>query len=138
GPADDHAIATDKQALLPGGTASFDNYSSYNRGINGIMIDVANLANPAAVRVDDFQFLMGNDPDTAAWQPAPQPTGVSVRQGAGVGGSDRITLTWADGAILGKWVKVSVRATDATGLAVSDDFYFGSAPGEAGDSATDA
>ena len=41
--ADNNAIATDKQALLPTQTATFANYTSYSRGINEIMIDIANL-----------------------------------------------------------------------------------------------
>ena len=40
---DDDAIATDKVALLPGMTATFANYTSYSRGINGLMIDVQDL-----------------------------------------------------------------------------------------------
>ncbi len=43
GPDDDAAVALDKQALLPGQTATFDNYTSYVLGINGIMIDLAGL-----------------------------------------------------------------------------------------------
>ncbi|MCK4276086.1 MAG: right-handed parallel beta-helix repeat-containing protein, partial [Phycisphaerae bacterium] len=43
---DDGAIATDKTALLPGGTGAFANYTSYARGINGVMVDIENL--PAA------------------------------------------------------------------------------------------
>ena len=39
--ADDAAIATDKSALLPGAAATLANYTSYTRGINGIMVDVA-------------------------------------------------------------------------------------------------
>jgi hypothetical protein len=35
---DDSAIAPDKSALLPGGVATFANYTSYRRGLNGIMI----------------------------------------------------------------------------------------------------
>ena len=31
------------RALLPGGTASFANYTSFNRGLNGIMVDIAGL-----------------------------------------------------------------------------------------------
>ena len=47
---DDYVIALDKEALLPGDTASFANYTSYFRGINGIMVDIAGLADPAAPR----------------------------------------------------------------------------------------
>ena len=52
--ADDGAIATDKTALLPGGSAGFANYTSYSKGINGVMIDVSNLAGTPTV--NDFIF----------------------------------------------------------------------------------
>jgi len=45
-----------KQALLPGQTATFLNYTSYSLGINGIMVDVAGLANPAGMDPTDFVF----------------------------------------------------------------------------------
>ena len=35
---------------------------------------------------------------------------MTVRRGAGVGGSDRVTLTWADGAIVDTWLRVAARA----------------------------
>src|SRR5256885_305653 len=38
---DEGAIAVDKNALLPGETAGFVNYTSYSRGINGVAVDVA-------------------------------------------------------------------------------------------------
>ena len=40
---DDAAIALDKLALLPGQAATFDSVTTYSRGINGVMIDVAGL-----------------------------------------------------------------------------------------------
>src|SRR5262245_61402273 len=52
---DDSAIATDKSALLPGGTASFANYSSYSGGINGVMVDIAGLPS-FTLSADDFEF----------------------------------------------------------------------------------
>ena len=57
---DDNAIATDKTALLPGHLATFANYTSYSRGINGIMVDIAGLANPGSISAADFQFQVGN------------------------------------------------------------------------------
>ena len=90
GPSDDLAIATDKCPLLPDGLASFANYTSYSRGINGIMVDIAGLAaNPSAA---DFEFKIGNTATLAAWVPGPSPATVSVRGGAGVSASDRIVL----------------------------------------------
>jgi len=47
-------------------------------------------------------------------------------------------LTWADGAIAGQWLQVTVLATDAPGLVEDDVFYFGNAIGEAGNSPSNA
>jgi glucuronoarabinoxylan endo-1,4-beta-xylanase len=131
---DDNAIATDKQALLPGGTATFANYTSYSRGINGIMIDIQRLANPAALTAADFQFKLGNDSTPSAWTTASEPISITVRQGAGVSGSDRVTIVWADNAIQNQWLQVTVKADANTGLAADDVFYFGNLIGESGDS----
>jgi hypothetical protein len=55
-----------------------------------------------------------------------------VRSGAGDNGADRITLIWPDGTIEKEWLQVAVKDTAATGLKKPDVFYFGNAPGEAG------
>jgi hypothetical protein len=86
----------------------------------------------------DFQFKVGTSADPSTWGNGPQPTSVTIRRGAGAGGSDRITLTFADGAILNKWLQVTVRANANTGLSKPDVFYFGNLVGETGDSATAA
>ena len=130
--ADDNAVATDKAALLPGAAATFANYTSYTRGINGIMVDLAGAANPAAITAADFTFKVGNDDTPAGWSAAPAPTSVTVRPGAGTGGSDRVTIVWADNAIQNQWLQVTVKATAATGLAADDVFYFGNAVGDSG------
>src|SRR5207248_6531927 len=62
--ADDGAIATNKQALLPGQTATFANYTSYSRGINGVMVDIADLPAGNSLTAADFSFAAGNDDDT--------------------------------------------------------------------------
>ncbi|MBE3071274.1 MAG: PKD domain-containing protein, partial [Planctomycetes bacterium] len=137
--ADDAAIATNKTALWEGETAAFANYTSYARGINGVMIDVADLGGtPDAA---DFIFTVGNDSAPSTWAPAPAPLSISVRPGAGVGGTDRVTIIWAEGAIRNQWLRVTVLA-DANGgrlgLARDDVFHFGNAVGETGNSASDA
>ena len=129
---DDAAIAIDKQALLPGQTATFANYTGYHRGINGIMVDIQDLADPNAVRDGDFgefTFKVGNSDDLTQWLPAPDPLDVDVRDlGSGV---HRVTITWADNAIGNKnWLQVTVKAHAATGLAADDVFYFGNSSGE--------
>ena len=133
---DDGALAPDKTALLPGGTATFANYTSYSPGINGVMVDIENL--PATPSVADFAFKVGNDNSPGAWPTAPAPTSVTVRAGAGAGGSDRVTIIWPDNAIERQWLRVTVKATGNTGLATPDVFYFGNAIGETGNSPSDA
>jgi hypothetical protein len=136
GAQDDGAVATDKQALLPGQTAAFANYTSYSRGINGLMVDVAGLAGDLTAA--DFQFKVGKDSDFANWVDAPAPLSVTRRAGAGTGGSDRVTILWADGAIRNQWLRVTVLANARTALPAPDVFYFGNLVGETGDSAAAA
>ncbi|MEE8451478.1 MAG: GEVED domain-containing protein, partial [Thermoguttaceae bacterium] len=130
---DDQAIAFDKQALMPGETATFANYTSYTRGINGIMVDIARTADPGNLSAADFRFEVGSGLDGFSDGPAPLP--ITVRGDAGVDGSDRVTIIWPDNAIEKQWLKVTVKANERTGLAEPHVFYFGSAPGEAGDQA---
>ena len=131
--ADDAALATDKSALLPGQTASFANITSYPFGITGLMIDVEAL--PEDITDSDIQVKLGNSQTPATWANAPTPT-VTVRRGAGAGGSDRVTLAWASGTIQNQWVQTTIKATPQSGLADDDVFYFGNSIGDTGDSAT--
>jgi len=132
---DQPALALGKNTLLPGQTATFANYTSYSRGINGVMIDIAGLrGTPTAA---DFEFHIGNDNDPAAWPAAPAPVGIRVFPGAGTpdaegAPSDRITIIWADNAIQNTWLQITVLATAATGLDSPDVFYFGNAIGDSG------
>jgi len=135
---DDGAVAVDKSPLLPGGAARFANYSSYSRGLNGVMVDIAGSANAYSISGADFEFKVGNNSVPSGWSDAPAPVSVTVRLGAGVGGSDRVTIIWADGAVKNKWLRVKVLPTTNTRLGAADVFYFGSAVGETGNSATDA
>ncbi|REK08461.1 MAG: hypothetical protein DWQ37_20300 [Planctomycetota bacterium] len=128
---DDAAIATDKLALLPdAGAATFANISSYRRGINGVMLDLSGTH--PNLSASDFSFRVGNNNTPAAWALAPEPLAVSVRPGAGVDGSDRVEIIWADGAIANTWLQVIVAANGNTGLAVEDEFFFGNRIGESG------
>ena len=137
---DDLAIATDKSALLPGDTATFANYTSYSRGINGIMVDVTEWASlPTLGTVGDFfSFSVGNDDTPSAWPAAADPIDVAVRAGEGSGGSDRVTIIWADNAIEQTWLEITAKSGEATGLAADKVFYIGNAIAETGDSSANA
>jgi hypothetical protein len=136
---DDLAIATDKSALLPGaGPATFANVSSYTKGINGIMVDIGGPH--GTITAADFVFRVGNNNTPNSWVAAPAPSSISVRAGAGTSGSDRVVLTWANGAITKKWLEVIVLANANTGLAQKvgypvgqgDVFFFGNALANSG------
>ena len=135
---DDTAVAPDKRMLLPGQSAGPANYSSYARGVNGIMIDIVGLpvGGAAALSTDDFAFAVGNAADPGAWSAAPPAPQVTVREGAGANGADRVALVWPDGAVKNQWLRVALLATADTGLAAPDVFYFGSAVGDTFNSAT--
>jgi len=129
GGTDDDAISTITSVLLPGHAATPANYTSYNLGLNGLAIDIDSVPG-AAVSASDFQFKIGNTNDPATWaSPTASPT-VSLRRGAGTGGSDRITLIFADGALQHAWLQVTVLANANTGLSANDVFYFGNGPGD--------
>ena len=127
--ADDAAIAANKIALLKPATASFPNYTSFSKGINGIMVDIQTPMTPPSVT--DFEFKVGNHSNPMWWSDAPSPTSLTVRTGAGDSGSDRVTIIWADNAIQNQWLEVKY-------LPTLDVFYYGNAIGETGDSVTDA
>jgi glucose/arabinose dehydrogenase len=133
---DAEGIAPDKVALLPGQTATFENYTSYSRGINGIVIDIAGLKNDVEFAPTDFQFQVGNSNDSDTWSVAPAPASVSTR--AGPGGTKRALIIWPDNAIQNQWLQVTVKANATTSLRNADSFFFGNAIGESGNSNADA
>ena len=127
-------IATNKSPLLPGETATFENYTNHSRGLNRVMVDVAGLAS-TTLSVDDFEFRVGNSDDPSGWllldatSSIPLPTVSVVDQGAGV---SQIMLAWPDNAIENMWLQVVVLSNLATGLNTNDVFYFGNAIADTG------
>ena len=126
------SVATDKQALLPGETATFQNVTSYSKGINGVIVDVADFYN--LPRFEDYTFQVSTD--GATWAAAPTPSIINLYPGRGPNGSTQITLIWDDNVIENEWLQVTVLANDHTGLASDDVFYFGNLIGATGENAT--
>jgi hypothetical protein len=88
--------------------------------------------------VNDTNFAFAVRTAAGTWIQAPAPASVTVRPHAGADASDRVTVTWSDGAIRDTWLRVSVLADAKTGLSQPDVFYFGNAVGETGNSPLDA
>ena len=99
------------------------NATSYDKGINGIMVDLDSL--PGTVTASDFTFKVGNTSTPGSWSTATAPSSVTTRSGAGKNGSDRITIIWSDGTLTNEWLQVTVLANGNTGLTTADVFYFG-------------
>ena len=132
----DSAIATDKSPLMPGDMASAANYTSYDRGLNGLMVDLNGTV--SGLTAADFTFQTGNDDTAGNWTPVTATPAITVRPGEGAGGATRVEITFADGAIRNTWLQVTVHLGSHTDLANDDVFCFGNAVGEAGDSPDDA
>ena len=143
---DDNAIATDKTAYLweDAGAATFANVSSFTKGINGIMVDIT--GSHPSISANDFIFRVGNNNSPGLWATANAPTSISVRAGAGTGGSDRVEIIWNTGAPTKQWLEVIVLANADTGLSQKvghpvghgDAFFFGNAVGNTGTGDTSA
>jgi hypothetical protein len=111
--------AGNKSVLLPGETASFSNITTYTCGINEVVLDVANAA---AYGPGDFTARVGRSGDPNAWPQAAPPQNVTCLAGAGVGGSTRVFVRWADGTLCDTWVQV-------TFTPALDTFYVGNLTG---------
>jgi len=132
---DDNAIATDKSPYFAGtGLATFGNISSYSRGINGVMIEIANLPLAAQeLSPADFEFRVGKNSNLNTWTPAPAPNGFAIRSPVGdLEELARISIRWVNNVVQNVWLEVTVLANERTGLSVPDVFYFGSRIGDSG------
>ena len=132
GAADDAAVAAGKRALPPGAAATAANYTNYSRGINGVMVDIAALPDDVTLAAGDFAFRAFKAGGPAEGSAAVPPANVTVRRGAGVGGTDRVTLAWTAGAVRDGWLRVTVNAGERTGLSSPDVFFFGNLAGDTG------
>jgi uncharacterized delta-60 repeat protein len=128
------ALATDKQALLPGQAARFENVTSYSRGINGLYVRLSR-ADLQSIRPADFVFEVGDGATGGTWTGAPAPAAFHAGP-ASTGDATEVLLSWADGAIKNQWIRVTVLANADTKLAAPDVFYFGNLIGDTGDGAT--
>ena len=138
--ADDGAVATDKQALLPGQASTFTNVTGYSRGINGIMLDVFSGLDPTPPVVTAANFQFQTSRNGLTWEAGPAPREVTVR-GMPID-FFRITVTFDDGAVANEWLRVTffpspdVPVGGPGGPLNADVSYFGNLAGETGDPPT--
>ncbi|MFN9917091.1 MAG: hypothetical protein ACK53L_31170, partial [Pirellulaceae bacterium] len=71
------------------------NYTNYFRGLNGLVVDMADL--PGAPTASDFEFAVWNGVSVSGFVPLTASPVVSLIPGGGSGGSVRIKLEFADG-----------------------------------------
>lgn len=137
---DDLDAVANKVPLLTGQTATFDNYSSYFKGINGMALDVQELASaPTLANIGDFfEFRRGNSDDVSSWTTAASPIELTYTADIDASGTDRVVMTWADEAIKNTWLEVTALANATTGLLAPISFYFGNAVGETGNDPANA
>lgn len=112
---------------------TFANVSSYSRGINGVILDVAGLVNNSLTN-SDFIFrvapagAIGNvTPST--WAAAPTPSVINVTPGNATTAA-RVRLEWLSNQIQNTWLQIIVLANENTGLTNREVYYLGSALGE--------
>jgi hypothetical protein len=102
------------------------------------MVDLnAAIGTHANITSGDITFKVapafsGTYNQLSTWTTFTSQTAISVRMGAGTGGSDRLEVTFATNAIKNTWLGVSVAANATTGLSTPDIFYFGNAAGDSG------
>ncbi|MDZ4851709.1 MAG: hypothetical protein SGI77_20670 [Pirellulaceae bacterium] len=123
------AIDSSKTALLPGQTTSVANYTSYIRGLNGLVVDIKDIVSVTAA---DFQFALWNGSSSGGFvNTAVVPT-ITIIPVGGLNSSNRVKLDFPDRAISNTWLRVTVLANANTRLLANDVFYFGNAVGDVG------
>ena len=145
---DDLAIASDKIGYTTGTLSNFSAVSGSNKGITGVMVDLAtgigthsniNLTSgDITFKISPVTFVTTTFNQLSTWTAAPGAANISVRLGAGAGGSDRLEITWANLKVTNTWLEVNVKSTSNTGLAADDVFYFASVIGNSGTGDTTA
>ena len=120
------------KALLPGEVTGANNLTNYDRGLNRVVIDFADLPRDE-LSVEDFEFRVGNSGEPDEWSiigaDSDVPLPVVRTISGGSSGTTRVVLEWPDHAIKNEWLQVTIRATGSTGLESADVFYFGNQVG---------
>lgn len=119
------------------GTLSFSNLLNSSDGITGVLIDIKNLDNPTALNLQDFRFQWSpqgsfsellNPP--ISWQDASNPTEISVSPHPSESNTSRVLIRWNSSQIVNRWLRLTIEATNNTGLYARQTYYLGQLLGE--------
>jgi len=114
---------------------SYANLINSAAGITNINFFTDSLANVDAISLSDFEFQVSplGAFDESAHPPATwQSSAVlpSVAAGRGFGTSSSINLSWPPQSVLNRWLRVTLKANQNTGLSSPEVFYIGHLLGE--------
>lgn len=130
-----NALASDKQALLPGQNSTFQNYTNFDLGITGVSVDIKDL--PASITpsqmLSSLQFAQWNGIDVAGFTALPvgvTPTISSIQVGGGSNGSSRVFIAFPSTSLRNTWLRVTVVANTTNTMTQNDVFYFGNVVGD--------
>jgi hypothetical protein len=112
---------------------TYNNLINTAQGVNGLVFDIQNLRDSSNLSSEDFEFQVsptgafsaGDHPPTG-WPAAPAPSSISLTPGD----PDRVLVEWPDGSIMNRWLRVTVKDTEQTGLAEPVVYYIGHLLGE--------
>ncbi len=102
--------------------------TNYVRGLNGIVIDIANVG--GLITAGDFQFATSNGASPLSFATLAAAPTITILPEGGSSNSTRVKIEFPDNAVKNTWLRVTVLANANTGLASNDVFYFGNAAGE--------
>ena len=124
------------EALLPGQASGVNNLTNFDRGLNRVVIDLADLPRDG-LSVDDFEFRVGSTGDPGEWASLDSDSDVPLPTVRTIAGDSpnvtRVVLEWPDNAIENAWLEVTIRANGNTALEANDVFYFGNQIGNVAD-----
>jgi hypothetical protein len=93
---------------------------------HGVRIDIAGLAYLAGLGLEDFEFRVGNsgDPSSFSTLTGDDLPSLTIGDGDGVDGSDRLDLNWDEPLANYDWLEIRVKSNSDTGLAADEVFGF--------------
>ncbi|MDZ4850898.1 MAG: hypothetical protein SGI77_16555, partial [Pirellulaceae bacterium] len=99
---------------MPGQVASFANYTNYVRGLNGLIVDIANPS--GTITAADFQLATWKGISVGGFTPLAAVPTITTIAGGGIANTTRIKIEFADNAIRNTWLRVTLLANANTGL----------------------